>query len=194
MKLKVILIVILTCVLLCGCTSTENRISANKLYPMQLKDTEQELIALVVDPSSTILLSAELDESFKQGSIFLETYKYGELIDEQSLFAFDVDKTVDLAVINRDICSWDINVKSTNSAAATKVDLKDNADVDATLFRCSAYLGYEVKVKRNEPQIIEVYYFDESKQGEIEVSLFEKNLISNIEEYEYTYVMKVVFN
>jgi hypothetical protein len=190
---KVIVILLATCVFMSGCGSESEEHRTNSIYPMQLQDNEDELVSLIEGSNSIALLTASLDGTFTNAKIMVESYRDGELVQEQGGLSFGIDDTFDIAIMPQDIGNWNMSVKTSGTIISGNLDLEDKFDIEEGMLQAWSFMNYETILKLNEPQIIGVYYFDDSNSIGHEASVYEKNEIENIQNYKYLYVMKIVF-
>lgn len=190
---KGLVTLIIICTFMSGCNSESKEIKTNMIYPMQLESNETKLMNLLEGSNSTVLLTATLDDSFSNVKIFVESYCDGELVDEQDGLNFELDDTLDLAIKSRDVGNWDINARSGDSIVSANLNMEEKFNLDGDILQAWSYLNYEVSLNLNEPQIIGVYYFDDSNTIGHEAAVYENNEIDNIQQYKYLYVMKIVF-
>lgn len=194
MKLIVKILVILSVIIvICGCENNQKESITNTLYPMQLDENQSELLNLLEGSNPTRLLSATLDNSYKSVKIFVESYSDGNLIDTQEGLNFQLDNTLDIAIISNGVGNWDVNASSGNAIVSANLDIVDKFPIEDNILQAWSYLNYKVDLKLNEPQIIGICYFDDSESIGHEASVFESNQIENMWHYKYLYVMKIIF-
>jgi hypothetical protein len=164
----------------------------NTIYPMPLDSDEAALVNLLSVSKSELILSASVNGSVHNMTIFVETYENGVLVSDQDALSFQLGNPVDIAILMNDFGNWDVNVRSGNGIISSTIDLQHKFDLTEDIFKFWTTLGFEVDLEKDVPQIIAVYYFDDMSTLSSGSSVFELNEIDNIEHYTYLYVMKVV--
>ncbi len=196
MKKVVLLLVLLSMFVLSGCAKSSEEEMSNRMFPLELEENEQQIVDFITAPDYAVLLSTSLNETVKWATCYVEVYNYGELIYEQfgGAIGFDdnIGRGLEIAITSRKIGSWDIHFKNENSIASFELNVEDAIEEEESP-NISAFLNYEVPITINEPQIIAVYFFDNTATA-FTNSLFEENSIDDIEDYEYVYVLKAKFS
>ncbi|MCL2568906.1 MAG: hypothetical protein FWE12_05690 [Oscillospiraceae bacterium] len=82
-KIAVLLMFCLCASLLTACTGGAGTNQLPTIAPMALTDAQQEIVTLLTNPNQEILLFEYTDGVFISIEIWVEIYRYGELIDQR---------------------------------------------------------------------------------------------------------------
>ena len=208
------IISILSCVLITisiiGCTSlsVSKDSYTNKIYHTELTEEEQNIIDLIGVGSDINIYEYVIDDTYKSLSIWLETYKNGELLSEtkpglRTSLIVDSDNNFDnnlkkgkisVLVDTTSNYQWRISHQYANGLSSHSFTTENDFETNSKFSVGSGELNEPVEITSETEIVLDKFLFDDGNSMSMYYHQYYVENPEVLKQYDYVYLLKCQFS
>lgn len=198
-KIISMLLCLLITVNIIGCTSQKvsQKSYSNKIYSTELTEDEKNIISLIGIASDIDIYKYEIDDTYKTISIWIETYKNGELISNPSRMNSRIDlKEGRIAIIvDRDSnYKWRISHQDSSSLSTHSFQTKNDFETDGRFSVGGGELNESVEIIPEKEIVLDKFLFEDGNTMSIYNNQYYVENPEALKQYDYAYLIKCKFS
>ena len=204
------IISILSCVLITisiiGCTSlsVSKDSYTNKIYHTELTEEEQNIIDLIGVGSDINIYEYVIDDTYKSLSIWLETYKNGELLSDtksRASMSIGVDpdnklKKGKIAVVvdTTSNYQWRISHQYANGLSSHSFTTENDFETNSKFSVGSGELNEPVEITSETEIVLDKFLFEDGNSMSMYYHQYYVENPEVLKQYDYVYLLKCQFS